>query len=416
MAQLSDDCFAFGGPLLSVDDAVAMLHQRLVPVAGVEQVALSAAVDRILAADLVSTVNVPPFDNSAVDGFAVRHADLIGDADTSLPVVGRVAAGHVLGRAGRAGEAVRIFTGAPMPDGLDTVMMQEDATLAGDRVILRPGLKPGANRRRAGEDVAAGTMVLPAGRRLRPQDVGLIAAIGCDTVAVRAPLRVGIFSTGDEVAEPGRPLPPAALYDSNRFTLRALLTRLGCAVGDLGILADDPARLSAALAAASGAYDLLITSGGVSTGEEDHVRAAVEREGSLHFWRLAIKPGRPVAMGQVRGTPVVGLPGNPVAVVVTFVRLVRPLILRLAGAEPENPVLFPVRAAFDYRKKTGRREYVRVRLVPGEDGVVAEKFGRDGAGVLSSLVGSDGFVELREDLERLAVGDRAWVLPFSAIL
>lgn len=416
MAQLSDDCFAFGGPLLSVDDAVALLDARLLPVAGTETVPLTAAVGRILAADVVAAVDVPPFDNSAVDGWAVRHADLRADGDTVLPVAGRVAAGHALGRAGRAGEAVRIFTGAPMPDGLDTVMMQEDAVLDGDRVILRPGLKPGANRRKAGEDVARGTVALAAGRRLRPQDVGLCAAVGLDRVGVRTPLRVAIFSTGDEVAEPGRPLPANAVYDSNRFTLRAMLARLGCAVSDMGILPDDPARLAAALAAAADGHDLLLTSGGVSTGEEDHVKAAVEREGTLHFWRLAIKPGRPVAMGQVRGTPFVGLPGNPVAVVVTFVRLVRPLIGRLAGAAGERPILYPVVAGFDYRKKAGRREYVRVRLEPGPEGLTARKFGRDGAGVLSSLVGSDGFVELREDVERLAVGDRAWVLPFDAVL
>ncbi|MFN8925862.1 MAG: gephyrin-like molybdotransferase Glp [Rhodospirillales bacterium] len=416
MAQLSDDCFAFGGPLLSVDEAVAMLETRLVPVAGVERVPLTAAVDRILADDLVAALDVPPFDNSAVDGYAVRHADLRADGDTSLPVAGRVAAGHALGRDGRAGEAVRIFTGAPMPAGLDTVMMQEDAVLDGGHVVLRPGLKAGANRRRAGEDLARGTLALAAGRRLRPQDVGLCAALGLADVAVRTPLRVAVFSTGDEVAEPGRPVPPAAVYDSNRLTLRAMLARLGCAVSDMGILPDDPARLGAALAGAAAGHDLLLTSGGVSTGEEDHVKTAVEGEGSLHFWRLAIKPGRPVAMGQVRGTPFVGLPGNPVAVVVTFVRLVRPLLLRLAGAAPERPLLYPVVAGFDYRKKAGRREYVRVRLVPGADGVTAEKFGRDGAGVLSSLVGSDGFVELPETVERLAIGDRVWVLPFDAVL
>jgi molybdopterin molybdotransferase len=311
---------------------------------------------------------------------------------------------------------VRIFTGAPMPPGLDTVMMQEDAIVDGGQVVLRPGLKAGANRRRAGEDVARGTVALSAGRRLRPQDVGLCAALGLDTVAVRTPLRVALFSTGDEVAEPGRPLPPNAVYDSNRFTLRAMLVRLGCAVSDMGILPDDTARLAAALAAAAEGHDLLLTSGGVSAGEEDHVKAAVEREGSLHFWRLAIKPGRPVAMGQVRGTPFVGLPGNPVAVVVTFVRLFRPLALRLAGAAPERVLLYPVTAGFGYRKKAGRREYVRVRLVPGPDGITAEKHGRDGAGVLSSLVGSDGFLELGEAVERVAVGDPAWVLPFDAVL
>jgi molybdopterin molybdotransferase len=401
---------------MRADEALRILASRIERMVDAETLPLRACRGRILAEDLCATRDVPPHDNAAVDGYAVAFATLAAEGPTRLPVTARVAAGQFLPATPAAPSAVRIFTGAPMPAGLDTVMMQEDAVLDGDRVVLRPGLKAGANRRRAGEDLARGTLALAAGRRLRPQDVGLCAALGLADVAVRTPLRVAVFSTGDEVAEPGRPLPPAAVYDSNRLTLRAMLARLGCAVSDMGILPDDPARLGAALAGAAAGHDLLLTSGGVSTGEEDHVKTAVEREGSLHFWRLAIKPGRPVAMGQVRGTPFVGLPGNPVAVVVTFVRLVRPLLLRLAGAAPERPLLYPVVAGFDYRKKAGRREYVRVRLVPGADGVTAEKFGRDGAGVLSSLVGSDGFVELPETVERLAIGDRVWVLPFDAVL
>jgi molybdopterin molybdotransferase len=417
MAQLSDDCFAFGGALLSVGDALALLAARLKPVAGIERVTLGEAHGRILAADLVAPCAVPPFANSAVDGFAVRHADLAADADTLLPVTGRVAAGGALGRPIGAGEAVRIFTGAPLPAGADTVMMQEDAEMLPDgQVRLRPGLARGANAREAGEDVAAGSTILRAGQRLRPQDVGLAASVGLTALDVRARLRVALFSTGDELAEPGAALQPGRIYDSNRATLTGLLVGLGAAVTDLGILPDRPSALAAALEDAAPGHDLILTSGGVSAGEEDHVKAAVEAGGSLFFWRLAIKPGRPVAMGQVRGTAFVGLPGNPVAVMVTFVHIVRPLALHLAGAAVRPPARFAVRAAFAYRKKAGRREYVRVALRPGEDGVTeAQKYPREGAGILSSLVASDGLVELSEDTRAVSPGDNVAYLPFSEL-
>ncbi|TQF82543.1 molybdopterin molybdotransferase MoeA [Elioraea sp. Yellowstone] len=418
MAQLSDDCFAFGAALLPVDVAVAELRVRLGPVTGIEQVPLHAAVGRILAEDLVAPVDLPPFANSAVDGYALRHADLAPDAETILRVGGRVPAGGALARPIRPGEAIRIFTGAPMPEGADTVMMQEDAVLLPDgRVRLPAGLKRGANARSAGEDVRAGATALPAGRLLRPQDVGMAAALGRDTLAVRTRLRVALFSTGDELAPPGAPLPPLKVYDSNRFTLHAALTRLGCAVTDLGILPDSRAAVAEALAAAAPAHDLLLTSGGVSTGEEDHVKAAVEAAGSLFFWRLAIKPGRPVALGQVGGTAFAGLPGNPVAVVVTFVHIVRPLALLLAGGAAPPPLRFPVRAGFRYRKKAGRREYVRASLATGADGVPeARNFPREGAGLLSSLVETDGLVELGETTTTLAPGETVAFLPFSELL
>jgi molybdopterin molybdotransferase len=417
VAQLSDDCFAFGGELMRVEEALSLLAARLTPLSGLETVPLAAAPGRILAADVVSPIDVPGFANSAVDGYALRHADLAAEADTILPVTGRVAAGSALGRAHEAGEAIRIFTGAPMPPGADTVMMQEDAeALEGGRVRLRHGLKRGANAREAGEDVARGATILRAGRRLRPQDVGLAASVGLTALPVRTRLRVALFSTGDEIAEPGAPLGPSRVYDSNRFTLAGLLGQLGCVVTDLGILPDRRAALADALAVAAPGHDLLLTSGGVSTGEEDHVKAAVEAGGSLFLWRLAIKPGRPVAMGQVGGTAFVGLPGNPVAVMVTFAHVVRPLVLHLAGAEAKPPARFPVRAAFAYRKKAGRREYVRATLSAGDDGAMeARKFPREGAGILSSLVESDGLVELGEETLGVSPGDTVAFLPFSEL-
>ena len=407
MAQLTDDCFAFGGPLLSVDEAAALIGERLPVLAGIETLPLVEADGRIAAADVSAGLDLPPFDNSAVDGYAVRFADLAADGETVLPVRGRLPAGAEPAGAVLSGSAMRIFTGAPMPPGADTVFMQEDVRREGDAVALPAGLKPGANRRLAGEDVASGSLVIPAGRRLTPPDLALAAATGHDRIAVRRRLRVAVFSTGDELAEPGAPLRPGAIHDSNRVLLVALLRRLGTEVSDLGILRDDPAILPERLRAAARGHDLILTSGGVSTGEEDHVKAAVEAVGRLVFWRLAIKPGRPVAMGLIGDTAFVGLPGNPVAVYVTLLFVVRPLLARLGGARLDAPPSAPARAAFRYAKKAGRREYVRVSLRPGTDGVVeAVKFPRDGAGVLSSLTGSDGLAELPEAMTGVEEGDR----------
>ncbi len=416
MAQLSDDCFAFGGTLLGVDAALALIAERVVPVVGEEIVPLAEAAGRILAHDLVAEMDVPPRANSAVDGYAIAHADLSPDSDTVLPVTGRAAAGHPLGRPIERGEAIRIFTGAAMPDGADTVMMQEDCTFADGKVTMKPGLKHGANRRHAGEDVAKGAAALAAGRRLKPADLGLAAALGHDRLPVRQRLRVALVSTGDEVREPGTALPPGAIYDANRAMLVSLLAGLGCRVSDLGIIADREATLADTLAKAAAEHDLIVTSGGVSTGEEDHVKAAIERLGRLDFWRLAIKPGRPVALGQIRGVPLVGLPGNPVAAALTFAILARPLILRLAGGTAETPALFRVRAEFAYKKRPGRREYVRASLGRDGDAVVAHKYPKDGAGILSSIVNSDGFVIIDEAAHGLQPGAMVDFLPYAEII
>ena len=416
MAQLSDDCFAYGGSLMTTAEALDPIDRVTVPVTEVEPVGLRAAGGRNLAEDIEAERDVPPHPNSAVDGYAVYFDDLDAGAETRLKVTGRIAAGHPLARPPRRGEALRVFTGALMPDGPDTVMMQEDCRAEGDEVVISPGISRGANRREAGEDVTAGTTILRRGRRLRPQDVGLAASVGRVTIDVYRPLKVAIFSTGDEVREPGEDLAPGAIYDSNRYLIGALLDALGCEVSDLGILADDLETVRAALAGAAAAHDLLVTSGGVSGGDEDYVRTAVEALGRLHFWRLAIKPGRPLALGQVGTTPLIGLPGNPVAAMVTYVRIARPLILRLAGCAEVTPVLYRVRAEFDHDKKRDRREWVRARLTMGDDGTLgAEKFSRAGAGILSSLVGSDGLVELPEEMTHVTRGMMVDFLPFSEV-
>jgi molybdopterin molybdotransferase len=416
MAQLTDDCFAFGGPLLAIDEVERLIGERVTPVAETENVALQGARSRVLASDVIAPIDLPPFDNSAVDGYAVRHADLGAANETKLAIVDRLTAGRKTARAVGAGEAIRIFTGAPMPQGADTVFMQEDVRLEERAVIVPAGLKRGANRRLSGEDVARGSVALPAGRRLQPQDLSMAAALGLQGLPVRRRVRVAIFSTGDEIVEPGAPLPAAGLYDANRALLHGLLARLDAEVTDLGILRDDPERLAARLAEAANGHDLVLTSGGVSTGEADFVRDAIAGAGTLVFWRVAIKPGRPVAMGVLRGTAFVGLPGNPVAVFVTFARVVRPLLLRLAGAAPEPLIALPVAAGFAYRKKKGRREYVRVSLTRRADGTYeAHKHPQDGAGVISSLTATDGLAELDDDVTEIAQGTMIGFLPYSML-
>jgi molybdopterin molybdotransferase len=418
MAQLSDDCFAFGGDLMSIGSALTHIEAQVSPQVESETVPLKEARGRILAAPLKAPRDVPPHDNSAVDGYAVFFDDLAADGETVLPVTGRAAAGHPLGHAGKRGEAVRIFTGAPMPDGPDTVLMQEDCREEGGLVRIPHGIKRGANRRRAGEDAKAGTIVLEAGRRLRPQDVGLAAALGFTSLPVYRKLRVAIFSTGDEVRDPGAELPKGAIYDANRYVLHALLAGLGAEVTDVGILPDRADAIRGALGAAAKSHDLILTSGGMSTGEEDHVKAAVEALGKLNFWRLAIKPGRPVAMGQIGGVPFMGLPGNPVAVMVTFLLLTRPLVLRLAGAVTlPPPRRFPVTLGFGHKKRANRCEFVRARLMRrAEGGWTAEKFPRDGAGILTSMVESDGLVEIGEGVGRIEAGQTVDFLPFSEVI
>src|SRR6266699_3664232 len=399
-----------------------IIRERVTPVAEVETVPLHAASGRVVAREVVAPIDLPPFDNSAVDGYAVRHADLDANAETRLAVVERVTAGRAAARVLDAGAAVRIFTGAPMPAGADTVFMQEDARLDGKAVIVPAGRKVGANRRLAGEDVRAGSIVLPAGLRLAAQHVALAAAIGPTALDVFRRVRVAVFSTGDEIVEPGTARPSAALFDANRYLLAGLIERLGATSTDLGIVADDPDKLARAIAAAAGDHDLVVTSGGVSTGEADHVRHAVEAVGRLVFWRVAIKPGRPVAMGVVphphggASAAFVGLPGNPAAVYVTFACVVRPLLLRLAGAEAAPLLALPVRAAFGYRKKAGRREYVRVKLTRTADGTIeAVKHAQEGAGIITSLTETDGLVELSEDTTTVAPGSTVGFLSYAAL-
>ena len=416
MTRLRDDCFAVDGPLQSIEAATVRMLAQVPVVAGLEAVALAEADGRIAGEDAYARNALPPFDNAAVDGYAVRAADLAGADGAVLAVSGRVAAGDAAACVLAPGTAARIFTGAPIPVGADTVVMQEVVRGEGRGVRLPPGVMRGANVRRAGEDVSCGDLVIPAGRRLGPGDLALAAAAGLDTLGVRRRLRVAVFSTGDELVEPGIPLRPGAIHDANRVMLAALLGRLGARVSDLGILRDDPAALARRLAAAAADHDLVLTSGGVSVGEEDHVKGVVEALGRLVLWRLAIKPGKPMAMGVIGGTPFVGLPGNPVAAYVTLLFVVRPLLARLGGADFSMPLPQPVRAGFAHRRAPGRREFLRVGLVRAADGgIEARKDPRQGSGMLASLAGSDGLAEIREETGDVGVGDTLGFYPHALL-
>lgn len=396
---------------MTLDEALARLASTTRPVVGTETLPLRAALGRFLAEDVAAAVPVPPADNSAMDGWAFQAAG----AEQRLRVVGRAAAGHPFDGVVGPGEAVRILTGALLPDGADSVAMQEHCRVEGDAVVV-PAVKAGSHRRRAGEDCAAGSVAVPRGVRLGPQHLAMAAAAGHATLTVWRPLRAAVFSTGDEIREPGQPLPRGCIHDANRTSSIALLERLGCVVTDLGILPDRGEAVRAALAAAAEGHDLILTSGGVSVGEEDHIRPAVESLGSLHFWKLAIKPGKPVALGEVRGRAFIGLPGNPVAGLVTLLMVARPMIRALMGAADSAVARLPAVAGFAVRSAAGRREWLRARVVSANGRLTAELFPHQGAGVLSSMVWADGLVELTEDQVDVAPGDPVAFLPFAELM
>lgn len=388
---------------------------ELPPIEGREQVLLQDTAGRILATDLIARISVPPHDNSAMDGYAFRFADL--PADYRMRIAGRAAAGHPLTGPIDVGTAVRVLTGAMMPAGTDTVVPQERCTVDDCGLLLTGGLVAGENRRLAGEDFPAGARVLEAGMRLRPQDIAIAASIGCSRLVVRRRLRVALFATGDELRAPGEPLSPGAIYDTNRHMMIAALQAIGVTVADLGIIRDERVAIRDALMRAAAEHDLVLTSGGVSVGDEDHVRSAVTDLGDLGFWKLAVKPGKPVAFGSISGVPFLGLPGNPAAAMIMFCLVARPLVLHLAGAThlPLMPAVVP--AAFSHRRKAALREYLPARVVARADGrLEAEISAKRGSAMLSAMAWARGLVEIGEDRGEIAPGDLVDYLPFEALL
>lgn len=400
--------------MLSFDEALAKLLAGCVPVSETKAMPTIAAAGRVLAEAQHSTLAVPPLDNSAMDGYAVRAAD-VTVAGTTLPVSQRIPAGTV-GAHLQPGTAARIFTGAPIPAGADAVVMQERCEHADGAVVINHVPKVGEHIRRAGEDVTVGAQILAAGARLRPQDTAFAASVGLATLPVLRRVRVAVFFTGDELRMPGEPLPPGAIYNSNRFALVALLERLGCEVRDLGLVPDQLEPTRAALRAAAADNDLIITSGGVSVGEEDHIKPAVEAEGRLDMWKIGIKPGKPLAFGAVtsgdKECAFIGLPGNPVSAFVTFLTLVRPFVLRLSGVDKVLPKSYLLRADYDWSRPDGRREFLRA--LTNEQGGV-DLFPSQGSGVLSSCVQADGLVD-NPPGQAVARGDLVRFIPFSELL
>ena len=412
-----DDCFAHDRQRLPAGEALSLLQQRVRPVVPSETVPVGAAHGRFLAEAVVSPCDVPGFHNVAVDGFAFAHADLVPDGPSRLRLLeGRAAAGHPHRGCLPRGCALRVLTGAPLPEGADTVLMQEDVACEENALLIPPGARRGANWRKAGEDVRKGQTVLEPGLRLRPQDIGVAVTVGRAALEVFRPLRVALVSSGDELREPGAELPAGAVYDANRTILCGLLSQLGCAVTDLGILPDRADVVEQTIADAAAGHDAIVTSGGASRGDEDHVVRTVERLGSLHFWQIAVKPGRPLAFGQIGDCVFVGLPGNPVAAVICFLRFARPVLTALGGGRWPEPRLFPMPADFVMKKKPGRREYLRARLIAGPDGrPLARRIEREGSGILSSLAEADGLVEIAEDVTRVDPGDLVDFAPFSEL-
>lgn len=405
---------------LHVDKAREAIRACLAPVADAERVPVRAALGRILAEDIVPAINVPNHDNSAMDGWAVRGADLAADREVDLKETGRALAGKPFEGSVGPGECVRIMTGAVMPPGADTVIVQEVCKADGARIRIPAGQKAGQNVRFAGEDLKAGVPVLRPGRAITPSDLGLIASLGIGEVAVRRKLRVAFFSTGDELASIGTPLRAGEVYDSNRYTLHGLLTRLGVEILDMGVVRDDPALLEAAFRAAAREADVVITTGGVSVGEADFVKQLMAKLGEVLFWTIAMRPGRPMAFGRIadgdKAAFLFGLPGNPVAVMVTFLQFVRPSLLHMAGRTGAEPPLLQAAAAHPMRKVPGRTEYQRGIAFREEGALKVRLTGQQGSGVLRSMSEANCFVVLEHGRGQVEAGEPVQVQPFDGLL
>lgn len=401
-------------PMLSAAEALDFLLPAVRPIAETETLPTLSANGRVLAAAQISQLNVPPMDNTQMDGYAVRAADCVSGV-ARLRVSQRIPAGQV-GSALEPGTAARIFTGAMIPPSADAVVMQEqcefEKTVDGDFVTVRHAPQPGEWIRRTGEDIQAGSLILPVGTRLRAQELGLAASVGLAALPVVRKPRVAVFFTGDELAMPGEPLKPGAIYNSNRFTLRSLLENLGCEITDYGIVPDSLAATRDTLRTAATGHDLIITSGGVSVGEEDHIKPAVEAEGRLNMWQIAIKPGKPLAFGEVGNAFFIGLPGNPVSSFVTFLLFVRPFILRMQGVADVTPKKFSTRADFAWPKADKRNEFLRARI-NGNGGL--DLFPNQSSAVLTSTVWGDGLID-NPSGRTIAAGDIVAFMPFSELL
>ncbi|MBK5395371.1 molybdopterin molybdotransferase MoeA [Pseudomonas sp. TH39(2020)] len=402
------------GHLMPVDEAISRLLDQAPPPPLAQKIGLDQALGRVLATDIHSPVNLPAWDNSAMDGYALRAADLPADGGY-LPIAGRIAAGDSACSPLLAQQAVQIFTGAPLPPGADTVVPQERCRIDGERVWFPP-LSAGDHVRKGGEEVRRGDLLLQAGKRLRAQEVGLLAGAGIARVEVHRPLQVCLLSSGNELREPGDSLAPGQIYNSNRYCLAALLSGWGVEVHDYGVMADELAASRHALSLASSECDLLLSSGGVSVGEEDHLKQAIEELGSLDFWRLAIQPGKPLAFGEVAGKPWIGMPGNPSAALITALVVVRPFLLRAQGVKDVLPVPLAVPAGFDWLQRNKRRQYLRARLTPGVDGQLSvELHPQQSSAMLTAACWADGLAVI-ECEQQVLKHDNVMFLSFADLM
>jgi molybdopterin molybdotransferase len=416
--RLLDDCFLHDKDRLSHTEALDLLQQRIAPIAAPETVELSSAHGRILANDVVATRNIPAFDNAAVDGYALNFTDIETDKETRMSVSMRIPAGATPENPLKSGTVARIFTGATVPEAADTIIMQEDVSVGDNGEVTFPaGIKQGINLRPAGEDLTAGKTVVAAGERLRAPELTALASCGCNEVTCFKPLSIGLLSTGDEIIRPGTPFAAGNVYDANFFLLKSLIASTSATVTDLGIAPDTASDVERLLLAAAEKFDVIITSGGASRGEEDHVVETINRIGTLHAWQLAIKPGRPMSFGQIGDKVVLGLPGNPVAVMVCFMLYVRPLLLCLGGGNWSAPQRYLLPAAFNIEgKKTDRREFMRGWIEKDSNGnPQAQKYPKDGSGLISSLRAADGLIELDETVSRVLPGDMVAFIPFPEL-
>lgn len=418
IAQIAAQLQGYDPQALSADGVNAFLSELVEPVQESEEVGVFEALGRVLAQDLVSPISVPPHDNSAMDGYAFDSAQLRLDAPLTLALAGTALAGKAWQGQVAAGQCVKIMTGAIMPAGTDTVVPQEFVTAQDATVTIPAGLlRSGDNRRLKGEDLHEGRPALRQGDRLLPAACGLVASLGLTTVTVRRRLRVAYFSTGDEILSLGEAAREGAVYDSNRHTVFGLLTRLGCEVIDMGVVRDEPALLEAAFSRAAHTADAIITSGGISVGEADYTRAMMKKLGDVEFWRIAMRPGRPMAVGRIGKSVLFGLPGNPVAVMVTFLAFVRPALLRMMGSNGDAPPLLQARSQEAMRKKPGRTEYQRgIVSCAGDGSLVVRTTGNQGSGVLSSMVQANGLIVLHHARGNVAMGDAVDVMMFEGVV
>jgi len=417
MTQLSNDCFKHSKKRISLEKAISILEKRIKCIKKTQKIKLDQSLGRILSKDIISKINVPPFNNTAVDGYAFKYSDLNKKKETTLKLSGRITAGQNFNKKIKKGEIARIFTGARVPEGADTVIMQEDCNTTDNEIVLKPGIFKGANIRKKGEDIKYGKKIIYKGSKLKAQDIALIASVGIKEIDVFEKLTVGIFTTGNELYEPGAKISNSGIYDSNRYCLKNLLETINCSVKDYGIKKDNEKLIKNTLKKISKECDLIITTGGMSVGDEDYVRKIVEENGYLNFWNISIKPGRPVALGNIFKKPFIGLPGNPVSVMITFLKIALPTINKLSGFSSPKEKNFIVTTDFNFKKKSGRKEFLRVTITKNLNGQIKIKnYPKSGSGVFTSMVETDGLIELPEKLTYLKKGTKIRFVPYSEIL